>query len=172
MRSTGELTSKKGFSVVAPIRISVPSSTPGSNASCWFLAKRWISSRKSTVRRSSVSRRWRARARTSRMSLTPAEVAERVSKGRVGVVGNQAGQGGLARPRRAPEDHRDRPVSVRPAGEMPPRDRADVPARRPRRESGAGSGWRAGRCREGSSSALAENRSDMAQTVDLSSSIQ
>ena len=37
-------TSKYGFSVVAPIKITVPSSTYGRSASCWSLLKRWISS--------------------------------------------------------------------------------------------------------------------------------
>ena len=43
------LTSKKGFSVVAPIRMTVPSSTCGRSASCCILLKRWISSTKSTT---------------------------------------------------------------------------------------------------------------------------
>ena len=37
-------TSKYGFSVVAPIKITVPFSTKGNNASCCNLLKRWISS--------------------------------------------------------------------------------------------------------------------------------
>jgi hypothetical protein len=36
----GEVTSKEGFSVVAPIRVTVPSSTKGRMASCWALLKR------------------------------------------------------------------------------------------------------------------------------------
>ena len=50
-RAARELTSKYGFSVVAPISITRPSSTAGSSASCWALLKRWISSRKKIVRR-------------------------------------------------------------------------------------------------------------------------
>ena len=38
------MTSKEGFSVVAPIRMMVPSSTCGRKASCWALLNRWISS--------------------------------------------------------------------------------------------------------------------------------
>jgi hypothetical protein len=76
----GELTSKKGFSVVAPIRMTVPSSTPGSSASCWDFEKRWISSRKSTVRRSSDPSLSLAADKIALTSLTPAFVAERVSK--------------------------------------------------------------------------------------------
>ncbi len=47
--SRAPLTSKAGFSVVAPISVTRPSSTAGSSASCWALLKRWISSRKNTV---------------------------------------------------------------------------------------------------------------------------
>ena len=46
---SGLITSKLGFSVVAPIKIIVPSSTWGKNASCWALLKRWISSTKRMV---------------------------------------------------------------------------------------------------------------------------
>ena len=46
---SGGLTSKNGFSVVAPISVSRPSSTLGSRASCCALLKRWISSRKRIV---------------------------------------------------------------------------------------------------------------------------
>ncbi len=34
------LTSNEGFSVVAPMRVSVPDSTWGRSASCWALLKR------------------------------------------------------------------------------------------------------------------------------------
>ncbi|OBX35776.1 hypothetical protein A8U91_00110 [Halomonas elongata] len=77
--SRAELTSKEGFSVVAPISVSRPDSTWGSRASCWLLLSRWISSRNSRVPRS-----WpwatRARSTASRMSLTPAITAERRSR--------------------------------------------------------------------------------------------
>ena len=46
--SSGAITSKEGFSVVAPISVTVPASTCGSSASCCARFKRWISSRKST----------------------------------------------------------------------------------------------------------------------------
>ena len=49
--SRAELTSNDGFSVVAPISVTVPFSTCGSTASCWFLLKRWISSMNRIVRR-------------------------------------------------------------------------------------------------------------------------
>ena len=48
--SSAALTSNDGFSVVAPISVTVPASTWGSSASCCALLKRWISSMNSTVR--------------------------------------------------------------------------------------------------------------------------
>ena len=47
--SSASLTSNAGFSVVAPIRVTSPSSTAGSSASCCALLNRWISSRKKIV---------------------------------------------------------------------------------------------------------------------------
>ncbi len=70
------MTSKYGFSVVAPISVSSPSSTPGSSASCCALLKRWISSRKRIVRRPLAPSRSRARASTSRTFATVADTAE------------------------------------------------------------------------------------------------
>ena len=77
--SSAEMTSNEGFSVVAPISVTVPSSTCGSTASCCALLKRWISSMKSTVGRPSC-RRCRASATTRRRSATPAVTADRLSK--------------------------------------------------------------------------------------------
>ena len=74
--SSAELTSKYGFSVVAPISVTRPFSTAGSSASCCALLKRWISSRKRIVRRPEPPSRSRARASTSRTSFTVAETAE------------------------------------------------------------------------------------------------
>ena len=71
----GALTSNEGFSVVAPIRVTVPSSTAGNSASCWALLKRWISSTKRTVR-NPRRRSSRASAIASRKSFTPARTAE------------------------------------------------------------------------------------------------
>ena len=80
---SGGLTSKNGFSVVAPIIVSVPSSTAGSRASCWALLNRWISSRKRIVPRPCSPMRCRARSITSRTSLTPALTALICSKTRL-----------------------------------------------------------------------------------------
>ncbi len=75
-----ELTSKYGFSVVAPINVTRPSSTAGSNASCWALLKRWISSRKKIVLVPVPRRRSRARSITARTSARPACTALSSSK--------------------------------------------------------------------------------------------
>src|SRR5919197_1569483 len=56
------MTSKYGFSVVAPISVTSPSSTAGSSASCCALLKRWISSRKKIVGSPLAARRWSARS--------------------------------------------------------------------------------------------------------------
>ena len=56
--SSAPLTSNAGFSVVAPISVTRPSSTAGSSASCWALLKRWISSRKNTVGPARPARPW------------------------------------------------------------------------------------------------------------------
>src|SRR5277367_1664955 len=68
------LTSKEGFSVVAPMNISVPSSTYGRKVSCCDLLKRCTSSRNSTVSR--VPRSALACSTTARMSLMPARTAD------------------------------------------------------------------------------------------------
>ncbi len=69
------MTSKNGFSVVAPISVTSPSSTAGRSASCCALLKRWISSRKKTVRRP-VRRRSSARSSIERTSARPALTAD------------------------------------------------------------------------------------------------
>src|SRR3954471_19448032 len=76
---SAELTSKYGFSVVAPTSTTRPSSTAGSSASCWALLKRWISSRKKIVRRP-ARRRSLARSITARTSGRPTCTAESSSK--------------------------------------------------------------------------------------------
>ena len=68
--SSAELTSKYGFSVVAPIIMTVRFSTACSRASCCDLEKRWISSMNRMVRRSYVFRRVLASSITRRKSFT------------------------------------------------------------------------------------------------------
>ena len=72
---SGEMTSKEGFSVVAPIRVMRPDSTWGRKASCWALLKRWISSTKSTVRVFKLQLVL-ARSTTCSMSFLPEVTAE------------------------------------------------------------------------------------------------
>ena len=79
--SSAELSSKDGFSVVAPTRMMVPSSICGRKASCCERLKRWISSTNSSVPRPS-SRRARAASNTLRKSETPEWMAESCSKWR------------------------------------------------------------------------------------------
>src|SRR3954452_24670849 len=111
---SAEFTSKYGFSVVAPTRITVPSSTAGSSVSCCALLKRWISSRKKIVRSPLVSRRCWARSSTARTSARPAVTAVgspdggRLLEGGARVHVQQPGERGLARARRPVQDHRVR----------------------------------------------------------------
>src|SRR5581483_4339652 len=74
------LTSKYGFSVVAPIKIIVPFSTCGKSASCCALLKRWISSTSKIVRCPYKLNRSCASSTIRRISATPASTALKVSK--------------------------------------------------------------------------------------------
>ena len=77
--SSGAISSKDGFSVVAPTSTMVPSSITGRKLSCWARLKRWISSTKSSVP-CPVSRRARASSNTFLRSATPEKIAEICSK--------------------------------------------------------------------------------------------
>ncbi len=70
--SSGVLSEKYGFSVVAPINVIVPSSTEGSNTSCCAFDQRWTSSTNNTVRNIPPF----APCITLRASATPDETAE------------------------------------------------------------------------------------------------
>ena len=70
------MSSKEGFSVVAPMKTTVPFSTWGRKASCWLLLKRCASSTKSTQSSPNSARRRFASATTSRISFTPESTAE------------------------------------------------------------------------------------------------
>ncbi len=80
--SSGEMTEKKGFSVVAATSVTQRFSTPGSRASCWALLKRCTSSTKSTVSWPVATSSARALSMAARTSLTPAETAETSTKRR------------------------------------------------------------------------------------------
>ena len=77
------ITSNDGFSVVAPIRTTVPASTAPSNASCCALLNRCISSIKRIGAAAGENKVLDlADSITSRTSLTPALTAERVKNSR------------------------------------------------------------------------------------------
>lgn len=78
--SSGEITEKYGFSVVAAISVTQRFSTAGSSESCCALLKRWISSRKRTVSRPYAPEERRAPSMTARTSLTPAVMADSSTK--------------------------------------------------------------------------------------------
>ena len=65
--------------MVAPTRMTVPSSITGRKESCWARLKRWISSTNSSVWRPLV-RRSRAASNTFFRSATPEKIAEICSK--------------------------------------------------------------------------------------------
>ena len=77
--SSAALISKDGFSVVAPMRMMLPFSTNGRNASCCALLKRWISSTNSSVL-SPIARAFSARCMTSLISLIPLVTALKSTK--------------------------------------------------------------------------------------------
>ena len=77
--SSAALSSKDGFSVVAPTRTIVPSSMTGRKESCCARLKRWISSTKSSVCRP-LARRSRAPSKTFLRSATPEKIADICSK--------------------------------------------------------------------------------------------
>ncbi len=144
--SSALFTSKDGFSVVAPMKISVPSSTYGRKVSCWDLLKRCTSSRNSTVSR--VPRKLRACSTTARMSLMPASTAESAMNSRIGAARHQARKRGLAGPGRPPQDHRVRPAGLERAAQRRARTRADATGRRIHRGRAVAAGRpAAGRCR-------------------------
>ena len=87
---------------MAPIRVTVPSSTAGSSTSCWAFDHRWTSSTNSTVRKRPPF----APSITLRASATPEETAESCDQVGADGVGQQVRERGLARPGRTPQDDR------------------------------------------------------------------
>ena len=75
------MTSKEGFSVVAPIRIIIHCSTAPSNESCWDLLNLCISSMNKTGLGWSKNCCFFAFSIVSRTSLTPELIALRLKKG-------------------------------------------------------------------------------------------
>ena len=74
--SSGEITEKNGFSVVAATSVTQRFSTPGSSASCWALLNRCTSSTNRTVSLPVATSSARAASIAARTSLTPAETAD------------------------------------------------------------------------------------------------
>ena len=114
--------------MVAPTRVTVPSSTTGRKPSCWARLKRWISSTNSSVPWPARGARCAPPRRPCFRSATPEKTAESCSKCSSGRLGQQPGDGGLADAGRAPEDHRGEPRRARACGR----------ARRPGRAGGPG----------------------------------
>ena len=96
------LTSNEGFSVVAPTRTTVPSSTCGRNASCWALLKRWISSMKRSVASLCPPRDAGPLDHLADLLHAGGHGAERDKIGPA-PRREEPGQGRLAAPRRSPE---------------------------------------------------------------------
>src|SRR5437879_5491769 len=80
--SSAPVSSKLGFSVVAPMRVTIPFSTHGRKASCCALLKRWISSQNRIVPRPSYLSRCSAALMISRTLATPSVTAENGSNWR------------------------------------------------------------------------------------------
>ena len=143
------LTSKDGFSVVAPMNVNRPDSTYGRNASCWLLLKRWISSTNRIVRRARGVARRAARSIASRMSFTPASTADSAMNSASKASRHQPRQRGLADTGRSPQDHRMRlaglesqPQRLARAEQVRLADDVVERGGRRRSASGAGAGWR------------------------------
>src|SRR5690606_40942568 len=84
--SNAEITSKEGFSVVAPINVTNPRSTAPRRESCCDFEKRWISSMNKMGCSCWKLRSWVALSMTSRTSFTPELMAVRLKKGRLNCV--------------------------------------------------------------------------------------
>ena len=100
--SSGPVSEKNGFSVVAPTSTSRPSSTNGSSTSCCAREKRCTSSRKRIVPWPRSPSRARARSATSRTSFTPALTARERLERLLADARDEPGDRGLARCRADP----------------------------------------------------------------------
>ena len=110
------MTSNDGFSVVAPMKVSVPSSTYGRKVSCCALLKRCTSSRNST-RAPAAFGAHGARAFDGFADVLDAGHDRReLHELRVGAARDQPCQRGLAGARRPPEDQRMQLAASRAPG--------------------------------------------------------
>ena len=103
--SSAEMISNDGFSVVAPIKRMLPFSTWGKNASCCALLKRWISSMKTMVRVPYCAGALGV-GHDLLDFLDSGEHGGELDELRFGHARDNLRQRGLARARRAPENHR------------------------------------------------------------------
>ena len=146
--SSGATTSNDGFSVVAPISVTVPRSTCGSSASCCARLKRWISSTKSTVRAARAA----SRARRSPRAPPSRRRARRRArtKSRAGALREQPRERRLAA---SPAGPRGSATAASPALDAARaaarRARAARPGRPPRRACAVACARRAARRRRG-----------------------
>jgi hypothetical protein len=129
--SSAALSSKEGFSVVAPTSVIVPSSMTGRKASCWARLKRWISSTKSSVplpRRDAAARRFEHLLEVGDAGEDRADLLE----AEIDLPRQQPRHRRLAGAGRAPEDqaaerarlHQPRQRAVRPGQVVLARDLA------------------------------------------------
>ena len=108
---------ERGFSVVAPISVTVPSSTSCSSPSCCARLKRWISSMNRIGRRP-AARNLRASLKASRTSATPDMTAESAISGSPTAAASRRAKVVLPQPggpHRMTEDRRPA-ASIRPSG--------------------------------------------------------
>ena len=164
--SSAALSSKDGFSVVAPTRVMVPSSMTGRKASSWARLKRWISSTKSSVPcpgGAPAARRLEDLLEVGDAGEDRRDLLEM----ELGLVREEPRDGGLAGAGRAPEDERAEGAARRSAGSGCRPARRGGPGRRPRTSLSAAAGRRAGAARLRSRPAAAK-RSDIGVAAGFS----
>ena len=128
------LSSKDGFSVVAPTSTTVPSSITGQKRSCCARLKRWISSTNSSVPLPGLPPR--ARRVEHLLQIGDAGKHRReLLEMQFGRLGQQPRHGGLAGARRPPEDHRAERCASPAFASSAPSGRAGDPGRPPRASS-------------------------------------
>ncbi len=135
--------------MVAPMNMSVPSSTNGRNVSCCALLKRCTSSRNSMVGCRQCARASFACSTAARMSFTPAITADSARNCASRAPREHARQRGLAGAGRAPQDHGMQLAGLDARGAAACPARAGAAGRRTRRACAAACGPPAGAsCRE------------------------
>ena len=121
--------------MVAPISTIVPSSTCGSSASCWLLLNRCSSSMKTTVRPPAWRSALRVRDERPDVGDAAGHGGDRAPVSRR-AIGEQPGEGRLARAGRSPQHHARGVAGLAPPGSGRHRARPGGPA--PRTRPGCG----------------------------------